>query len=97
MRYASSVEDAANDADALLILTDWTEFGQLDLQQLRKAMRYPIVIDGRNLYDPQTMLQHGFTYLSIGRPAATPSLDAPVPLRESNASIPFQESIEVCA
>ncbi len=83
MRYATSVEDAASDADALLILTDWAEFGQLDLQSLRKAMRYPIVIDGRNLYDPQTMLQHGFTYLSIGRPAATPSREAQNTLIES--------------
>ena len=49
-------------------------------------MRYPIVIDGRNLYDPQTMLQHGFTYLSIGRPAATPSREAQNPLAE-NATV----------
>ncbi|QMV18402.1 nucleotide sugar dehydrogenase [Granulicella sp. 5B5] len=85
MRYATSVEDAARDADALLILTDWTEFGELDLQRLHDMLRYPIVIDGRNLYDPQTMLQHGFTYLSIGRPTATPSREARNPLPESTA------------
>jgi UDPglucose 6-dehydrogenase len=73
MRYAENVNDAARDADALLILTDWKEFGQIDLDQLHVAMRYPIVIDGRNLYDPKVMTEHGFTYLSIGRPAATPS------------------------
>ncbi len=73
MRYAESIEAAAADADALLILTDWKEFAQIDLVKLNDAMRYPIVIDGRNLYDPQNMLDHGFTYLSIGRPAATPS------------------------
>ncbi len=73
MHYASSVEDAARDADALLILTDWDDFAHLDLAALHATLRYPIVIDGRNLYDPQLMLSHGFTYLSIGRPAATPS------------------------
>ncbi len=73
MRYASTIEEAARDADALLILTDWDEFAQLDLDALHSTLRYPIVIDGRNLYDPQAMLAHGFTYLSIGRPAVTPS------------------------
>jgi UDPglucose 6-dehydrogenase len=76
MRYADSVEDAAKDADALLILTDWTEFATLDLNVLRATLRYPIVIDGRNLYDPQKMVAHGFTYLSIGRPTVTPSREA---------------------
>ncbi len=72
MRYADSVEDAAAEADALLILTDWREFARLDLARLHAVMRYPIVIDGRNLYDPQQMLESGFTYLSTGRPSATP-------------------------
>jgi UDPglucose 6-dehydrogenase len=72
MSYASGIEEAAKDADALLILTDWQEFARMDLVRLHAAMRYPIIIDGRNLYDPQTMTDNGFTYLSIGRPTATP-------------------------
>lgn len=72
MHYAASISEAASDADALLILTDWREFASLDLDALHAAMRYPIVIDGRNLYDPQFMMEKGFTYLSIGRPSATP-------------------------
>ncbi len=72
LRYASDAYEAAGDADALLILTDWSEFASLDLKRLNKALRYPIVIDGRNLYDPHVMIEHGFTYLSIGRPAAYP-------------------------
>jgi UDPglucose 6-dehydrogenase len=72
LRYATDVMDAVTDADALLILTDWNEFGKLDLKKLHGELRYPIVIDGRNLYDPVVMSEHGFTYLSIGRPAATP-------------------------
>jgi UDPglucose 6-dehydrogenase len=70
--YAADAYAAANDADALLILTDWAEFAELDLGRLNKTLRFPIVIDGRNLYDPGTMTEHGFTYLSIGRPAAYP-------------------------
>ena len=76
MRYATSVEEAATDADALLILTDWQEFARIDLVQLHEAMRYPIIVDGRNLYDPQHMVDNGFTYLSIGRPSAAPLREA---------------------
>ncbi len=72
MRYAASAQDAARDADALLILTDWKEFAALDLAQLHELMRYPIIVDGRNLYEPKQMLEHGFTYISVGRSAATP-------------------------
>jgi UDPglucose 6-dehydrogenase len=72
LRYADSVDDAVKDADALLILTDWEEFAGLDLDRLHTALRYPIVIDGRNLYDPHTMMEHGFTYMSIGRAATSP-------------------------
>jgi UDPglucose 6-dehydrogenase len=70
LKYVDSAYAAAEDADALLILTDWAEFGTLDLKRLNNALRYPIVIDGRNLYDPHEMLAHGLTYLSVGRPAA---------------------------
>jgi len=72
LAYVSDSYAAAKDADALLILTDWSEFASLDLQRLNKTLRYPIVIDGRNLYDPSVMTEHGFTYLSIGRPTAYP-------------------------
>ncbi|MCU1222956.1 MAG: nucleotide sugar dehydrogenase [Edaphobacter sp.] len=72
LKYVGDSYAAADDADALLILTDWSEFGALDLKRLNQALRYPIVVDGRNLYDPQIMAEHGFTYLSIGRPTANP-------------------------
>jgi UDPglucose 6-dehydrogenase len=75
LRYAADAYAASDDADALLILTDWEEFATLDLDRLYTTLRYPIVIDGRNLYDPQVMLRRGFTYLSIGRPAAYPARD----------------------
>jgi len=80
LSYAKSAYEAAKDADALLILTDWQEFADLDLSLLHKALRYAIVIDGRNVFDPQVMLQHGFTYLSVGRPAVTPFRDLAAPV-----------------
>jgi len=68
LRYAENVYDAATDADAVLILTDWKEFASIDLTRLNQVIRFPIVIDGRNLYKPQDMADHGFTYVSVGRP-----------------------------
>jgi UDPglucose 6-dehydrogenase len=70
LRYAENPYDAAKDADAVLILTDWKEFGEIDLVRLNQVVRFPIVIDGRNLYKPKQMQDHGFTYVSVGRPAS---------------------------
>ncbi|HEX4037334.1 MAG TPA: UDP-glucose/GDP-mannose dehydrogenase family protein [Acidobacteriaceae bacterium] len=68
MQYVSDPYAAAQDADALLILNDWQEFAELDLNRLRTALRYRIVVDGRNLYTPARMQAAGLTYLSVGRP-----------------------------
>ena len=70
VEFASDAYAAAKGSDAVLILTEWEEFAALDLDQLRSVIRYPIVLDGRNLYDPATMVAHGFSYYSVGRPAA---------------------------
>jgi len=70
--FADDAYSAARDADALLILTEWEEFALLDLQRLRTELKYPIIIDGRNLYDPEVMSANGFTYYSVGRPAVSP-------------------------
>jgi UDPglucose 6-dehydrogenase len=70
--FANSAYEAAHGADALLILTEWEEFATLDLDRLRKELKYPIVIDGRNLYDPDVMAAQGFTYYSVGRAACHP-------------------------
>jgi UDPglucose 6-dehydrogenase len=72
LKYADDSYAAAADADALVILTDWDEFAKLDLEKLNKTLKYPIIVDGRNLFDPQDMARQGFTYMSIGRPAAYP-------------------------
>ena len=73
LRYVEDAYAAARDADALLVLTDWAEFAALDLKRLAGALRYPIVVDGRNLFDPRLMQDHGFTYISVGRPAVYPA------------------------
>jgi UDPglucose 6-dehydrogenase len=69
LSYATDLYEAAKDADAVLILTDWKEFAEIDLARLIREVHFPIVIDGRNLYKPHEMLDHGFTYVSMGRPA----------------------------
>ena len=69
LSYAPNLYEAARGADAVLILTDWQEFGQMDLVKLNQMVRFPIIVDGRNMYKPQQMAQHGFTYVSMGRPA----------------------------
>ena len=74
--YADSVYQAADGVDALLILTDWEEFADLDLTRVQRLLRYPIIIDGRNLYSPQRMAEKGFIYLSVGRPDVFPSKPA---------------------
>jgi len=78
LRYVEDAYHAAADADALLVLTDWAEFNSLDLRRLYTLMRYPIVVDGRNLFDPRVMNDLGFTYISIGRPAVYPTRDVDV-------------------
>ena len=67
IEYVPSALDAAKNADALLVLTDWEEFRAIDLKELHQLLRYPIVIDGRNMFDPSAMAEHGFIYTSVGR------------------------------
>lgn len=68
LSYSDDLYAAAEGADAVLILTDWKEFAHLDLPRLNCALKFPIIIDGRNLYKPESMAANGFTYVSIGRP-----------------------------
>src|SRR6266481_4905495 len=72
LKLVRSPYEAAAGADALLILTEWEEFATLELKLLSSKLRYPIVIDGRNLYDPAVMAAHGFSYYSVGRAPALP-------------------------
>jgi UDPglucose 6-dehydrogenase len=67
--YCDDPYTAAQHAHALLVFTEWPEYKQLDLTRLRDCMDVPVVIDGRNIFDPKTMQQLGFEYMSIGRPS----------------------------
>lgn len=56
-------------ADALAIVTEWNEFKELDMKKVKKLMNQPVIIDGRNIYDPKKMKELGFHYYSMGRPS----------------------------
>jgi UDPglucose 6-dehydrogenase len=70
--YVQDAYEAASGSDALVILTEWPEFGALDLGRIRSLLKHSIVIDGRNLYKPERMAKEGFVYHSIGRVSAPP-------------------------
>jgi UDPglucose 6-dehydrogenase len=70
--FAKDAYSAAEDCDALLILTEWREFAELDLAKIHSVLKHPIVIDGRNLYAPQQMAEAGLIYHSIGRAPGVP-------------------------
>jgi UDPglucose 6-dehydrogenase len=65
--YAADPYSAVDGADALAIVTEWLVYRNPDFDRLRKLLRQPLVVDGRNLYDPARMRGLGFTYLGIGR------------------------------
>lgn len=65
--YCENAYEAAESCDAIMVLTEWKEFVELDLKEIRKKMNSPVVIDGRNIYDPAKMKELGFTYVSVGR------------------------------
>src|SRR3954467_6473604 len=67
VEYLPTNYDALKDADCLAIVTEWNEFRRPDFDRMKSLMRGPIVFDGRNLFTPAQMKQHGFTYYSIGR------------------------------
>ncbi len=66
-KLAESALDAADGAEALIIATEWREFESADFAELKERMHTPLIFDGRNLFDPDTVRGHGFTYHSIGR------------------------------
>jgi UDPglucose 6-dehydrogenase len=65
--YAANPYEALDGAEALAIVTEWLVFRNPDFEQIRSRLRQPIVVDGRNLYDPAKMRRLGFRYFGIGR------------------------------
>src|SRR5438093_5063514 len=70
--FSHSAYDAAEGADAIVLLTEWNEFKFLNLERLRRLLRRPLIFDGRNLYEPERMRRLGFEYYSIGRKPVLP-------------------------
>jgi UDPglucose 6-dehydrogenase len=69
IRYCADAYDAASGADCLVILTEWNQFRSLDLDRLKAALRRPLVVDLRNVYEPERMREAGFEYECVGRAA----------------------------
>ncbi|OVE76912.1 UDP-glucose 6-dehydrogenase [bacterium F11] len=67
IHYCSSVADTIDGVDAMVVVTEWEEVKKLDLKKARNKMKMPVVIDGRNIFDPEKMDQLGFRYYAIGR------------------------------
>jgi UDPglucose 6-dehydrogenase len=66
--YCADPYEAAQDCDAAVVVTEWKQFRQLDLTRLREALRRPVLVDGRNLFDPEDATRLGFAYHGVGRP-----------------------------
>jgi UDPglucose 6-dehydrogenase len=66
--FASDAYEAAEEASCLVICTDWEDFRDADLDRLRDTLADPVIVDGRNLFEPRTLQDNGFHYLSVGRP-----------------------------
>ncbi len=67
VEFAQNAYVAAKDSDLLILVTEWNEFRQLDLKKIKNIMKTPILLDGRNIYDPTEMRQMGFIYVGVGR------------------------------
>jgi len=67
VEFCTDPYEVSKDADALLILTEWNEFKEIDLNKIKSLLKNHLIIDGRNIYDPKTLKKEGFTYISIGR------------------------------
>jgi UDPglucose 6-dehydrogenase len=68
LEYCDRPYGALEGADGLAIVTEWQEFRRPDFELMRRLLRAPVIFDGRNLYEPRAMTDHGFTYYAIGRP-----------------------------
>lgn len=67
VKFCSGAYEVCRGSDCLLVLTEWDEFKELDFLRVKKLLKRPVIIDGRNIYDPKTMERLGFNYSSIGR------------------------------
>jgi UDPglucose 6-dehydrogenase len=76
LTFAPGQDETLAGADALVIVTEWTAFKAPDFEYLKEQLKTPRIFDGRNLYEPDAMAEHGFDYHSIGRPHVKLTSDA---------------------
>jgi UDPglucose 6-dehydrogenase len=72
IEYTQNIEDAVQGADAIVLMTEWNEYRGLDLKRLKSLMRGNVFVDLRNVYEPDQMRTHGFSYSCVGRQVPTP-------------------------
>ena len=65
--FAKGVYETIEGKDALVVVTEWPEFSQIDLKKAKKLMRRPIIVDGRNIFDSKRVKELGFKYVGIGQ------------------------------
>jgi len=67
VQFCKDAYAVAKDSDCLVVITEWNEFNELDFEKIKGLLKQPLVIDGRNMYDPETMDKAGIKYIGIGR------------------------------
>ena len=87
IRYCSDAYDAVKEADALLLVTEWDQFRQIDWSKVSSLMEQPLIVDGRNMFDPEEIGAKGFRYISVGRASVAPSRSAPNAAASSSPSM----------
>jgi UDPglucose 6-dehydrogenase len=94
--YSQGPYDCVEDADAAVIVTEWEQFRALDLKQVRDLMACPVMVDLRNVYNPEEMKRHGFAYCSVGRASTHPPVSVTLPriARNPDQMYPERENLE---
>ena len=67
VKMCKNAYEVARGADCLVVLTEWNEFKELDFKRIKKLLRQPLIVDGRNIYDPAALRKLGFRYIGVGR------------------------------
>jgi UDPglucose 6-dehydrogenase len=90
--YCEDAYEAADGSDALIVVTDWNEFKHLDMARIKASMSQPVLIDGRNIYEPAKMQQLGFTYRGIGRGYGKSEGVQPAEILAAGEAFPVEEA-----
>jgi len=94
VQLAEDAYDLASGCDAVVVVTDWNEFKHLDMARLKASMAEPVLIDGRNIYEPSKMQELGFTYRGIGRGYEKAEPSQPAEILGAGESIELEEAAD---